>query len=116
MASFNTNVDYNESRGAEINGVGWVFTGIATVTVGLKFYARMDKTQRLGWDDFFIFLSWVSRLANSPGKTTIVADELSQGIESGCDGFSLIRGHPRLGPAYGSSDCCPWLRTIRPDC
>lgn len=67
MASFNTNVDYNESRGAEINGVGWVFTGIATVTVGLKFYARMDKTQRLGWDDFFIFLSWVSCL-NGPAR------------------------------------------------
>ncbi|RAL09102.1 uncharacterized protein BO97DRAFT_437159 [Aspergillus homomorphus CBS 101889] len=48
MASFDTDVDFNESRAAEINAVGWVFIGIAIVAVAL------------GWDDFFIFFSMVS--------------------------------------------------------
>ena len=55
MASFNTDVDFNESRGVEINIIGWVFTGIAITTVGLKLFARGHMGKNLGWDDFFIF-------------------------------------------------------------
>ncbi|RAO64996.1 uncharacterized protein BHQ10_001008 [Talaromyces amestolkiae] len=57
MASFNTDVDFNESRGVEINVIGWVFTGIAIATVGLKLFARGHMAKNLGWDDFFIFFS-----------------------------------------------------------
>lgn len=60
MASFNTDVDFNESRGVEINIIGWVFTGIAITTVGLKLFARGHMGKNLGWDDFFIFFSMVS--------------------------------------------------------
>ncbi|KAI9375456.1 hypothetical protein BJX61DRAFT_549351 [Aspergillus egyptiacus] len=56
MASFATDVDLTESRGAEINVVAWVFTGIAIGTVFLKLTAR-QLMRRLGWDDFFIFFS-----------------------------------------------------------
>ncbi|KAJ5787523.1 hypothetical protein N7457_002513 [Penicillium paradoxum] len=56
MASFDTNVDHSETRGAEINVIGWVFTGIAIVAVSLKLFARIGNKQ-YGWDDFFIFFS-----------------------------------------------------------
>ena len=59
MASFNTDVDFDESRGVEINVIGWVFTGIAIATVGLKLFARGHIANKLGWDDFFIFFSMV---------------------------------------------------------
>lgn len=58
MASFDTNVDYSETRAAEINVIGWVFTGIAIAAVSLKLFARLDN-KRFGWDDFFIFFSLV---------------------------------------------------------
>ena len=57
-AAFDTNVDYSETRAAEINAVGWVFTGIAITAVFLKLFARMES-KRAGWDDFFIFFSLV---------------------------------------------------------
>ncbi|KAL4902914.1 hypothetical protein BDW74DRAFT_180213 [Aspergillus multicolor] len=56
MATINTNVDFHENRQAEVQIVGWVFTGIAIATVGLKVTAR-HMVHRLGWDDFFIFFS-----------------------------------------------------------
>ncbi|KAJ5370133.1 uncharacterized protein N7496_006225 [Penicillium cataractarum] len=58
-AAFDTNVDYSETRAAEINAVGWVFTGIAIAAVFLKLFARMES-KRAGWDDFFIFFSLVT--------------------------------------------------------
>lgn len=58
MASFDTNVDHSETRAAEINAIGWVFTGIAIAAVSLKLLARLDS-KRFGWDDFFIFFSLV---------------------------------------------------------
>lgn len=61
MVTFDMNVDFNESRGAQVNLVGWVFTGIAMGTVGLKFFFRGHMANDLGWDDFFIFLSLVSK-------------------------------------------------------
>lgn len=58
MAGLKTDVDFSESRAVEVNVVGWVFTGIAIATVGLKVTAR-HMVRRLGWDDFFIFFSTV---------------------------------------------------------
>ncbi|PYI15647.1 hypothetical protein BO99DRAFT_467685 [Aspergillus violaceofuscus CBS 115571] len=57
MASFDTDVDFSESRAAEINAVAWVFTGIAIAVVALKLFARGHVAKSLGWDDFFIFFS-----------------------------------------------------------
>ncbi|OKP14525.1 hypothetical protein PENSUB_13877 [Penicillium subrubescens] len=54
--AFDTNVDYDETRAAEINAVGWVFTGIAIAAVFLKIFTRVES-KRAGWDDFFIFFS-----------------------------------------------------------
>ncbi|KAL4921360.1 hypothetical protein BDW62DRAFT_219511 [Aspergillus aurantiobrunneus] len=56
MATLKTDVDFSESRAVEVNVVGWVFTGLAIGTVGLKVTAR-HMVRRLGWDDFFIFFS-----------------------------------------------------------
>lgn len=58
MATTNTDVDFSQSRQTEVHLVGWVFTGIAIATVGLKVTAR-HMLHRLGWDDFFIFYSLV---------------------------------------------------------
>lgn len=60
MASFDTDVDHSESRAAEINAIGWVFTGVAIAAVSLKLFARIES-KRFGWDDFFIFLSLVRK-------------------------------------------------------
>ncbi|PYH80047.1 hypothetical protein BO82DRAFT_120123 [Aspergillus uvarum CBS 121591] len=57
MASFDTDVDFSESRAAEIHAVAWVFTGIAIAVVALKLFARGHVAKSLGWDDFFIFFS-----------------------------------------------------------
>ncbi|RAK95486.1 uncharacterized protein BO80DRAFT_486877 [Aspergillus ibericus CBS 121593] len=57
MASFDTDVDFSQSRGADINVVAWVFTGTAIATVFLKLFARGHVSHNLGWDDFFIFFS-----------------------------------------------------------
>ncbi|OOQ88225.1 hypothetical protein PEBR_14369 [Penicillium brasilianum] len=54
--AFDINVDYSETRAAEINTIGWVFTGIAIAAVSLKLFSRVES-KRAGWDDFFIFLS-----------------------------------------------------------
>ncbi|KAL5003013.1 hypothetical protein BDV10DRAFT_64999 [Aspergillus recurvatus] len=56
MAAINTDVDFSQNRQAEVHVVGWVFTGVAIATVGLKVTAR-HMVRRLGWDDFFIFFS-----------------------------------------------------------
>lgn len=56
-----TDVNLSESRGTEVNVITWVFTGIAIATVSLKLFARVQTLKRLGWDDFFIFLSLVSK-------------------------------------------------------
>jgi hypothetical protein len=60
MAHVNTNVDFSETRAADLHAVGWVFTGIAIVAGVLKLFARMETARRVGWDDFFIFFSVVS--------------------------------------------------------
>lgn len=52
-------MDFNENRAAQVVVVAWVFTGIAIATVFLKLFTRARITMRLGWDDFFIFLSLV---------------------------------------------------------
>jgi hypothetical protein len=70
MSSFDENVDFNESRGVEINVIGWVFTGIAIATVGLKLFARGHLSNNLGWDDFFIFFSMVSTVSRKHLTTT----------------------------------------------
>ena len=58
MAAFDTNVDFSQTRAAEINVIGWVFTGVAIAAVSLKIFTRMES-KRAGWDDFFIFFSMV---------------------------------------------------------
>jgi hypothetical protein len=58
--AFDPNVDYSETRAAEINAIGWVFTGIAIAAVSLKLFSRVES-KRAGWDDFFIFLSMVRK-------------------------------------------------------
>ncbi|KAB8272860.1 hypothetical protein BDV30DRAFT_227064 [Aspergillus minisclerotigenes] len=56
MATFDTDVDFSESRAVEINVVGWVFTGVAIAAVSLKVFSRMES-KRAGWDDVLIFFS-----------------------------------------------------------
>ncbi|KAL4733743.1 hypothetical protein BDV11DRAFT_209987 [Aspergillus similis] len=56
MTTSNADVNFSQNRQAEVHAVGWVFTGIAIATVGLKVTAR-HLVHRLGWDDFFIFFS-----------------------------------------------------------
>ncbi|KAJ5094096.1 hypothetical protein N7456_009957 [Penicillium angulare] len=75
MSSFDTNVDYSESRAAEINTIGWVFTGIAIAVVALKIFSRVDS-KRAGWDDFFIFFS----LALSILATAFVSRSVTLGF------------------------------------
>jgi hypothetical protein len=71
MAIASTGVDLTESRGTEINAIGWVFTGIAIATVFLKLYVRAQVVKRgLGWDDFFIFFSLVSK-SKAPGASKV---------------------------------------------
>lgn len=49
-----------DSRSAEIIIVSCVSTGIAAATVALKIFARARiDASKIGWDDFFIFLSLV---------------------------------------------------------
>ncbi|KAJ5161070.1 hypothetical protein N7492_006462 [Penicillium capsulatum] len=76
MVGFNTNVDFNETRATGINVLGWAFTGVAIATVILKFFARIDKIKKLGWDDFFIFLS----LAFSIVATAFVSYSVTLGL------------------------------------
>lgn len=61
MTTITTDVDFSGSRGTEVNVIAWVFTGIAIATVSLKLFARVQTLSRLGWDDFFIFFSLVSK-------------------------------------------------------
>ncbi|KAL4978279.1 hypothetical protein BDW66DRAFT_130698 [Aspergillus desertorum] len=56
MAAINADVSLGQNRQAEVQVVGWVFTGVAVAAVGLKVTAR-HMVRRLGWDDFFIFFS-----------------------------------------------------------
>ncbi|RMJ28491.1 hypothetical protein PHISP_00618 [Aspergillus sp. HF37] len=76
MAHVDTNVDFSETRAAELHAVGWVFTGIAIVTGVLKLFARFEVVKRIGWDDFFIFFS----LALSIIATAIVSYSVTLGF------------------------------------
>jgi hypothetical protein len=58
MSTIITDVNFNETKAKEINVCAWVFTGIAIGTVFLKLTTRAH-VKKLGWDDFFIFLSLV---------------------------------------------------------
>ncbi|KAJ5501177.1 hypothetical protein N7453_005994 [Penicillium expansum] len=75
MASFDTDFNYNESRAAEINAIGWAFTGVAIAAVSLKLFARIDS-KRFGWDAFFIFFS----LALSIIATAFVSYSVTLGL------------------------------------
>ncbi|ROW04361.1 hypothetical protein VSDG_00915 [Cytospora chrysosperma] len=55
----------DESRGAEIIIVAWVFTGIAIVVAALRFFVKARISKELGWDDFFILLSMATGIAAS---------------------------------------------------
>ncbi|KAJ6017399.1 hypothetical protein N7451_000778 [Penicillium sp. IBT 35674x] len=74
-SSFDTDVDFSESRAREINVIGWVFTGIAMAAVFLKLLNRVGS-KRLGWDDFFIFFS----LALSIIATAFVSYSVTLGL------------------------------------
>ncbi|GLI82140.1 hypothetical protein PoHVEF18_010541 [Penicillium ochrochloron] len=73
--AFDTNVDYDDTRAAEINAVGWVFTGIAIAAVFLKIFTRVES-KRAGWDDFFIFFS----MALSVIATAFVSYSVTLGL------------------------------------
>ncbi|KAF3385187.1 hypothetical protein F1880_001821 [Penicillium rolfsii] len=73
--SFDTNVDFDETRAVDINVVGWVFTGIAIAAVSLKIFTRVES-KRAGWDDFFIFFS----MALSVIATAFVSYSVTQGL------------------------------------
>ncbi|OGM44716.1 hypothetical protein ABOM_007358 [Aspergillus bombycis] len=75
MDTFNTDVDYSESRAAQINVVGWIFTGVAIVAVSLKVFSRMES-KRAGWDDALIFFS----LGLSIIATTFVSYSVTLGL------------------------------------
>lgn len=62
MTTFDTNVDYSETRGPEVNIVAWVFTGLAIFAVFLRLYARVNVVKKVGWDDFFIVFSLVCHI------------------------------------------------------
>lgn len=61
LPPFKTDVDFNENRQLEINLVAWICTAIAIAVVGLKLFAKARIVKVIGWDDFFIFFSMVSR-------------------------------------------------------
>lgn len=67
MATFDTDVDYDETRALQINLIGWIFTGVAIVSVTLKLFTRAEIVKKLDWDDLFILFSMVSKtIPNSP--------------------------------------------------
>lgn len=55
----------DESRGADIIIVAWVFTGIAIVVAALRFFVKARISKELGWDDFFILMSMATGIAAS---------------------------------------------------
>lgn len=59
MAGSDQNVDFNESRQGAAHAVAWTFTGVASIFVVLKVFARVDRFKKFGWDDFFIVFSMV---------------------------------------------------------
>lgn len=101
MASFNTDVDFNESRGVEINVIGWVFTGIAIATVGLKLFTRGRIAKTLGWDDFFIFFSMVSTSV----AAMIITNVWTAGPQYHCHGLCVLFRHSRSGSTLGCRGC-----------
>lgn len=79
MAGFKTDVDFSQSRGSEINLIGWVFTGIAIAAVGLKLFARGHMARDLGWDDFFIFFSMVRVWPSCAHKSSLITVKILSG-------------------------------------
>ena len=98
--AFNQDVDFNETREVEINVIGWVFTGMAIATVGLKLFARGHMAKNLGWDDFFILLSMVStRLP------TLTATNRLSGPQYHCHYLRVVCRHTRSGSTLGRRGC-----------
>lgn len=99
---------------AEINAIGWVFTGIAIAAVSLKLFARLDS-KRFGWDDFFIFFSLVREKTPTIflGMTNIVNMDCYIGSQHHCHGIRLIFSHSWSRPAHCNCSCWIWDWEIR---
>lgn len=54
-------VDLTEDRQSEVLLVAWITTGAALLTVAIKIFTRLRVVKVIGWDDFFIVLSMVSK-------------------------------------------------------
>ena len=52
----------DQNLGPIINSVNWLFTTLATISVGLRLYGRARLTHNLGWDDFWTVVAVVSTL------------------------------------------------------
>lgn len=59
IPTFDTNVNFDDSRQEMAHAVAWIFTGIAVIAVILKLFTRVDRFNKLGWDDFFLAFSAV---------------------------------------------------------
>jgi hypothetical protein len=110
MTTVASDMNLSESRGTEINVIAWVFTGIAIATVSLKLFARAQSANRLGWDDFFIFFSLVSkakRLA-SENKNMDMTDIIPQGPQHHCCCVCITLGHAWSGSTHSGSNRRLW--------
>lgn len=112
--AFDTDVDFSETRAAEINAIGWVFTGIAIAAVFLKVFSRVES-KRAGWDDFFIFFSLVWRSDGQENENGAFLTCYSTGFEYHRDCICLLLGHFGVRETYCCSGCRTWDGALRED-
>jgi len=87
-----TAAQFHDNRGAGVNVIAWVFTGIAIVTVFLKLFTRSRITKTLGWDDVFIFIS----LAFSIIAAAFVSYSVTLGLGRHTEAVVAAHGKERL--------------------
>ena len=50
----------DEHRGSDIIVPQFIFGAVATVLVFVRLYVRAKMVRLVGWDDWLIFIAWVS--------------------------------------------------------
>lgn len=60
MSSDCVSADTGSSRSAYVNGSIWALGALASTFLSLRIYCKLRRRRGLWWDDYLLFLSWVS--------------------------------------------------------
>ena len=71
--------DGNVSHQTQLLTIIWLELTVATIVLALRLLCRLKVVHGMGWDDYTMLLTWVSRSHRSPlSRATLTRDRYSR--------------------------------------